>query len=118
MTNMETLQEKAIGLWTRMVEAMRADGLIANVVTQSGPATTAVIVEMVQGQPTTPDAPWLGMTDVLPGHGREVVARDLKGALHILWYDANARTWMKGKARARADKYVQWRFVDTQGVLG
>lgn len=118
MTNMETLEQKAIGLWTRMVEAMRADGLIAHVVTQSGPATTAVIVEMAQGQPTTPDAPWLGMTDVLPGHGREVVARDLKGALHILWYDANARSWMKGKARARADKYVQWRFVDTAGVLG
>lgn len=45
---MSEVKMKATVLWTRLVTAMRADGLLAECITQCGPATAAVMVELVQ----------------------------------------------------------------------
>ena len=116
---MNPLLDAATDLWTRLFVAMRTDGIIAEKQQQAGPATCAVIVSMLQAQPQPAphEAPWLQM-NMVPQSGREVVARDTKGGLHILYYDAEAKSWFKGRARVRADRFDSWRFVDSTGVVG
>jgi hypothetical protein len=84
-----TIKENAVQLWTKLIVAMRADGLIAECVTQSGPATTALLVELVQ-EPGYEGA-WMSMNIVPSEPHRQVVAVALdKGtevALTILTHD-------------------------------
>lgn len=117
---MSELKTMATTMWTQLLEGMRADGLIAHNVTQSGPATSKVIVEACQAIIAAPlpaqRAPWLGM-DILPQPGREVVARNHSGALHILHYDDVAKSWFKGKLRVGASRFTAWTFVDNGALL-
>jgi hypothetical protein len=116
MTDIETI---ATELWTKLHAAMLADGLITKHVTTSGPATTKVVVDTCMSLLNLPKdkSPWLKM-EMHPEPGREVVAKDLKGSLHIIYFDEGAQSWYKGHSRVRADKYSGWTFVAQQGVVG
>lgn len=105
------MKEIATDAWTKLVIALREDGLIAHCVTQSGPHTTNVIMELAIGKSVQTVGGWLTM-DIHPESGRAVVARDYSGQLHILHHDTSAKSWFKGKARTRAENYKQWRYVD------
>lgn len=101
----DALKEAATTLWDRLIIAMRADGLLAHCVVQSGPATTAVLVDLAQ-----PQAPWLGM-HIHPQPGVEVVAIDNKDRVCVMTYNAE-KGWMRGVQRAvKADTYRGWQFV-------
>lgn len=109
---MSALKTMATTLWTQLLQGLRQDGLIATCVEQSGPATTKVIVEtcntLKQAQESST---WLRMA-MLPKPGREVIACDNAGGFHVLTYSEEARSWMRGMTKVRANKYAGWRFVE------
>lgn len=90
-------------LWTDLLDALRADGLIAPIITQSGPRTTALILRMVK--------PWLSMR-ITPTPGCEVLAVDERGCMAAVHYDDVAKTWMWNGSSVVADRFVKWRYVE------
>lgn len=105
---MNDLKEKASNLWTKLLQALRDDGLIANCVLQSGPATTSVIVELVQ----LTDPSWLRV-EMKPAEDKWVIARTSEHDRFVAvtffpktgrWMDANGRTYTD-------NAFVEWRFV-------
>jgi hypothetical protein len=92
----------ATTLWTKLVVAMRQDGLIAHCVMQSGPATTAVLVEAV----TAPEVQAALPLSILPEKNRQVVAWDEKGRMTILIY-TNDKGWIYDHSYEKCDP-VDW----------
>lgn len=111
---MSALQMKATTLWTTLLQAMQADGLIAHCITQSGPATTKVIVGACQEmqQPV-----WLPM-HMLPNDGVEVVASRYDGAIEVLKRSADFWTGKVGDEWGVVDpaSYRGWCFVKFTGL--
>lgn len=106
------IKENAVQLWTKLIVAMRADGLIAECVTQSGPATTALLVELVQ-EPGYEGA-WINMGIVPSEPHRQVVAvaldKGTEATLAILTYDGvDWRYANGGRCDPRAWRY--WTYV-------
>lgn len=107
---MSDLKEKATELWSQLVQAMHADGILATSITQSGPATTAVIVNVCQaGGEVIDNTPWLKMA-MKPQPGVEVVARDADGHLFIVSIDHGGR-WHLGNRLVRESRFTDWRFL-------
>lgn len=105
---MSALKMGATVLWTKLLEAMRADGLIAQSITQTGPATTAVIVELVQ---QANNGPWLPMS-YKPTPGREVVAIDERGCIAApVCYDDVADKWLWNGSEVAESRFKLWTFV-------
>lgn len=96
---MTDIKEKATAMWTALLEALRADGLVGQIITQSGPATTNFIVEKCQ-EPSA-NGPWLPM-HMLPQPGVQVVALDKDGGLHVVMIE---------------DSYDEWVFVHNGQLL-
>lgn len=115
-----SLKANAEQLWTRLLSAMREDGMIAHCVTQTGPATTQVLVETVQQAMR----PWIPM-HMKPTPGKQVVALKHDGSLEVICFCSES-----GKVKSWDDRYGQiicldedvsahfkaYTFVDTKGV--
>lgn len=99
----------ATTLWTQLLEGMRADGMIAHCVTQSGPATTKVIVDTCQA---VMENSWLRMS-FLPQPGREVIASKIDGSLDVLRYvnDVWWRNYTDFPEAIETGDYYGWRYV-------
>jgi hypothetical protein len=96
--------------WTQLVIAMREDGLIADCVTQSGPATTAVILEFVRAD-LAANGPWLPMS-YKPTPGREVIAVDAGGYVAApLYYDDISCRWMWNGSEVNDNRFKSWSYV-------
>lgn len=111
---MSELKMMATTLWTQLVTAMHADGLLDASITQSGPATTKVIVETCRDamMASTIEAPWLKM-DMHPTPGKWVVAYDNNGMLHVLSYSEEHTSWIDvTHAKVSEDAFGGWRFVN------
>lgn len=106
---MTDIKEKATDYWTALLEALRADGIIATIVTQSGPATTAFIVGKCS-EPEPANGPWLPMT-MLPQPGVQVVAINQVGRLKVLEYNEDRKSWQSMSRNVKADYYVGWTFI-------
>lgn len=112
---MSALKEAATQLWSKLLTAMTSDGMFAptHVIRTSGPATTAVIVEIAQHIAQ----PWIGM-HIKPTPGREVVAikRD-NSSLEVLCVDDESMLWIDAFANTvDATAYAAYTFVNTDGV--
>lgn len=75
---MSAARLRATTLWTQLVIAMRADGILPEQITQTGPATAAVIIEA-----TTPDLVWLA-PNIHPKDNKRVLAVDLDGDITVV----------------------------------
>jgi hypothetical protein len=104
------IKERATQYWTELLEALRADGIVATIITQSGPATTNFIVAKCN-EPEPANGPWLPMT-MFPQPGVQVVAvRIDKGALCVLTYNEQHASWMANGRRTKAGYYKGWTFI-------
>ena len=94
----------AVVLWTKLVDAMRQDGIIDPAITQSGPATTAVLIDAAQ------DGQWFNMR-IKPQPGKEVVAMDDRGkiAAPLEWDQQHG--WLWNGSHVNEARFVKWRFV-------
>lgn len=116
---MSGLKEKATTIWTELLEGLRADGLIANAIQQSGAATTAVIVGLaktITENDGEQRAPWLSLS-MVPQPGREVVAIDFTGKLHVIHFDADSNGWLWNGSHVDPARFVKYTFVSTEGAL-
>lgn len=110
-TEMSALKEAATIMWTKLVEAMRADGIIAHRIEQSGPATTSVIVDACQAVLGREyDGTWLPMT-IHPDIGREVVAATIDGKLVAPLTINKYGTWYHNGKRVAVRFYSKWTYV-------
>jgi len=110
---MSAVRMMAVAAWTQLVDAMRADGLIDPAITKSGPATTAVLVDLVQATvPAEQRGPWLSMS-IKPRPGRQVVALDVLGKLCVLhWEDHGVRgTWVWNGSPVDPERFVAYTFI-------
>jgi hypothetical protein len=107
-----SLKSNAETLWTRLLEAMRADGIIAHCVLQSGPATTQIIVETVQQA----SRPWIPM-HMKPTPGKQVVAVNNSGQISVLTYSRDHDRWLDRDNRGVDEScFKGYTFVDTSGA--
>jgi hypothetical protein len=105
---MSDLQKAAGDLWTRLIIAMREDGIIAQCITQSGPATTALILSLVQPG-ATPDHPWLPVS-IKPEPQRAVLGCTVNGLLLGVYWDGSV--WRDTLVGDEVLDIAQWRFMD------
>jgi len=105
---MTDIKERATQYWTELLEALRADGLIAPVITQSREATTNFIVAKCS-EPDSANGPWLPMT-MLPQPGVQVVAALVNGGLRVLTYSED-RGWLRDGGLTRVKSYKGWTFI-------
>ena len=111
---MSALRMAATTLWTQLIDAMRADGIIAQCITQSGPATNAVITDAAT---KALHGPWLSMGIVPAAPNRQVVAVSESGGLFVVWYDHVEQEWVHSSdGSIVGDAIVAYTFIDTSGV--
>ena len=113
---MNALKAMATTLWTQLLEAMQTDGLIARCITQSGPATTKVVVDACAAVMVV-QQPWIGM-HIKPVPSCLVVAirRDTR-ELRVLYVDSVSKEWTDDHAKiVNVDDYVAYTFVNTDGA--
>lgn len=109
---MTDIKEQATVLWTELLEALRVDGMIAHCITQSGPATTHVIVALAQRF----QQPWIG-PHIKPQPGKQVVAIKSNGKLEVVYWDAQVDFWIDTKGNPIAEEFVTaYTFVNTDGA--
>jgi hypothetical protein len=98
-------------MWTQLIEAMRADGLIAHCITQSGPATNAVIMDAVTN---VANGPWLSM-NIKPEPKRDVVGLSKSGRLHILQFTGAVWSYNDGWC-CNPDNFYGYTHINTSGA--
>lgn len=117
---MTDIKEQATVLWTELLEALRADGMIAHCITQSGPATTHVVVALAQRM-LPQQQPWIG-PHIKPQPGKQVVAKLVTGKLLMLAWnneaDAHGECWWNDtEGRCYPDQSIlAYTFVNTDGA--
>jgi hypothetical protein len=110
---MSAIRLGATALWTELLIAMREDGIIAKCIEQSGPATTAVIVQAVQAVlEGRRSSTWMPM-HILPQSRKQVVGVTKFNILHILVYMADEKAWYYSSSGASADPalFVGYKFM-------
>ena len=107
---MTDIKEQATNYWTELLEALRADGLIAMAITQSREATTSFIVSKCS-EPEPANGPWLPMT-MFPQPGVQVVAAmHTGGKMCVLTYSED-RKWLDRDERGvDASMFTGWTFI-------
>ena len=104
------IRDQAAALWTRLLQAMRDDEMIAHCITKTGPKTTAVIVELCQKQAPV-QGPWLS-ADMKPQPNRQVLAVDEAGDLVAVYWSESCNEWLLTQNdMATIRPIVKWCFV-------
>lgn len=122
---MSAVKMQAVTLWTQLVNAMRQDEMIAHAIVQSGPATTAVLMEaaalMLGPAARNSEYPWLSC-DIHPESGRHVLCQLPDESYTVGWWDVNASAWMRkaifdpwsapSQSEEVAMSVLKWRYFD------
>lgn len=98
-------------LWTELVNALVADGIIPKPIQQSGPATTAVILSLAQREMR---GPWIPM-HITPEPGKDVVALDAIGRLCVISYVKDGR-WIWNGSFVAPKRFRYYTHVSLDGV--
>lgn len=86
------MKSDAEALWTRLVLAMRQDGMIGDNLTQAGPATANVIVSLLLNPPK--DAGWFS-ENIKPKDNATVVWALLdNGEYELVRWSSTKRVWL------------------------
>ena len=115
---MSAVRLAAVVMWTELVNAMRADGLIAREVTSTGPATAALCMSWARDtlQPGQ-DGRWIPM-HFMPASGRQVVAVDSIGGIAApLVYDYDRECWLWNGSEVAAERFESWCYIKTPKEL-
>lgn len=111
-------REQATQLWTQLVEAMRADGIIAACILQAGPATAHLVMQTCETINTLnakpAPMPWLKAT-IKPPTGRLVLAQEYYETFRVAHWNDNTKVWRSAETGDEL-QVVQWQFIEESPV--